>query len=95
MYVAVDQATCDRIQPGMSVDDVKAIFGRSPLTDTRDKEILEQFMQGKRNLIWGGPEGIIIVTFGKDGRVERTACHSDDRKVSATDWIRVRMGWWP
>lgn len=72
------QEEADRIQPGMTPDEVEAAFGRPP--DSAGRDVAE----------WTGRGSFIDVVY-RDGRVERVVFRRDGGPGFVTRW-RLHLG---
>ncbi len=92
---AVNRANAARIEPGMTEDEVKAIFGGPP-GDYRIGSRAITFdvglaaLPGNTMQTWRGDEGLAMVQFGPDGRVVH-ADFFETPQVPLTLWERILM----
>jgi hypothetical protein len=98
-YVPAKQATYAQIQLGMTAREVDALFGRPPFLDSdtapTGADLRAALQRDTRERGWDGPEGQIIVTFDREGRVDRALFTPASHPPTPLDWLRARLGLWP
>ena len=99
VYVPANATTYSRLRKGMMFAEVQATFGRAPFLDSErvnmDPALRQALLKGRSNRGWDGPEGLILVSFGADGRVESATFTPPAQSPDLLDQLRARVGLWP
>jgi len=72
--LSIDQETCDRVRPGMSLAEVEGILGGPPgnytgLFSKKDVSVPLTVAGSTSRQQWTGRRGVVIVFFDEEGRV--------------------------